>query len=53
MKKIAEEAGLKENGFRLVMNTGEKQDSLFSISTPTSSAAKKWAGRHSLKIMRN
>ena len=24
VKKIAEEAGLKENGFRLVMNTGEK-----------------------------
>lgn len=24
VKQIAEEAGLKENGFRLVMNTGEK-----------------------------
>ena len=25
VKKIAEEAGLKENGFRLVMNTGESR----------------------------
>ena len=46
VKKIAEQEGLTESGFRLVVNCGEHP---YSISTRTSSAGKNSAGRPSRK----